>query len=86
LLFYISEIFGLEKEGYMGKMFEHMKTQLNECHMIDSTIIRANQCSAGYAKNSQEEQCLGGSRGGYGTKVHTLTDKKSPARSKAFTI
>ena len=42
--------------------------------MIDSTIIRAHACSAGYGKNSQESEALGRSKGGFTTKIHTLSD------------
>jgi transposase len=63
-----------EKRDIWRKMFEYMRIQSSKCCMLDSTNIRANQCAAGYKKNSQEEQCLGRSRGGFGTKVHVLTD------------
>ena len=42
--------------------------------MIDSTIVRANACAAGYGKDSQEKQALGRSKGGFTTKIHALVD------------
>lgn len=45
-----------------------------ESVMIDSTIVRAHACSAGYKKDSQEEQCLGRSKGGFTTKIHAVVD------------
>jgi len=45
-----------------------------EYAMIDSTIVRANACAAGYGKNSQEKQALGRSKSGFTTKIHALVD------------
>ena len=42
--------------------------------MIDSTIVRANMCVAGYGKNSQEQEALGRRKGGLTTKIHIATD------------
>lgn len=42
--------------------------------MTDATIIRAHACAAGYKKNSQDEQALGRSRGGFSTKIHAKAD------------
>lgn len=42
--------------------------------MIDSTIVRAHACAAGYGKNNQEQEALGKSKGGFSTKIHTLVD------------
>lgn len=41
---------------------------------IDSTIIRAHPCAAGMAGSDAEAEALGRSRGGFGTKIHALTD------------
>ena len=41
---------------------------------IDSTVIRAHACAAGAAGSDAETEALGRSRGGFGTKVHALTD------------
>jgi transposase len=40
--------------------------------MIDGSIIRANQCAAGYSKDSTED--LGRSCGGFSTKIHARVD------------
>lgn len=39
---------------------------------IDSTIIRAHACAAGYSKNSKE--AIGRSKGGFTSKIHAATD------------
>jgi hypothetical protein len=44
----------------------------NEYMMIDATIVRAHQHSAGAQKNGS--QAIGRSRGGLTTKVHALVD------------
>ena len=44
----------------------------NEYMMIDATIVRAHQHSAGSKKNG--EQAIGRSRGGLTTKIHALVD------------
>ncbi|MDR0632221.1 MAG: IS5 family transposase [Holosporaceae bacterium] len=40
--------------------------------MIDGSVIRANQCTAGYSKESNDD--LGRSCGGFSTKIHALVD------------
>ena len=45
----------------------------NEYAMIDSTIVRAHQHSAG-AKKDGEDQAIGRSRGGLSTKIHATVD------------
>jgi len=45
-----------------------------ESIMIDSTIVRAHACSAGYKKDSSEQECLGRSKGGFTTKIHAVVD------------
>lgn len=42
--------------------------------MIDSTIVRAHSCAAGYGKNSQEKEALGRSKGWFTTKIHAAVD------------
>lgn len=57
------------------KMFEHFKQDPDiEWLMIDSTIVRAHSNAAGYGKDSQAEEALGKSKGGFSTKIHFLTD------------
>jgi transposase len=64
-----------KNKGIWEGLFKYLQKNNGKQYMIDSTTIRANQCAAGYKKNSQEEECLGRSRGGYGTKVHVITDE-----------
>ena len=42
--------------------------------MIDSTIVRAHQHSAGARKTPGEDQAIGRSRGSLSTKIHSLVD------------
>ncbi len=42
--------------------------------LIDSPIIRAHACAAGAAESNPETEALGRSRGGFGAKVHAITD------------
>jgi len=41
---------------------------------IDGTVNRAHACSAGYQKNSAEQEALGRSKGGFSCKVHAVCD------------
>ena len=55
-------------------MFQYLAADAdNEYAMIDSTIVRAHQHSAG-AKKDGEDEAIGRSRGGLSTKIHTLVD------------
>jgi len=42
--------------------------------LIDSTVVRAHPCAAGAEQSSAEAEALGRSRGGFGTKIHAVTD------------
>jgi transposase len=46
----------------------------NEYAMLDSTIVRAHQHSAGALKKRGGDQAIGRSKGGLSTKIHALTD------------
>jgi transposase len=62
------------KSGAWERIFQHLATDAdNEYAMIDSTIVRAHQHSAG-ARKTGEDQAIGRSRGGLSTKIHTLVD------------
>lgn len=62
------------KRGVWQRMFEHLAADAdNEYAMIDSTIVRAHQHSAGAPKKDQD-QAIGLSRGGLSTKIHALVD------------
>jgi transposase len=41
---------------------------------IESTVIRAHACAAGAAKSDEDTEALGRSRGGFGCKIHAVTD------------
>jgi transposase len=57
------------------RVFQHLASDAdNEYAMIDSTIVRAHQHSAGALKKKVEEQALGHSRGRMSTKIHALVD------------
>src|SRR5689334_20559451 len=63
------------KSGVWQRVFEHLAEDAdNEYAMIDSTIVRAHQHSAGAPKKAGENQAIGRSRGGLSTKIHTLVD------------
>ena len=62
------------KSGVFSRIFDILSSDPdNEYNMIDSTIVRAHQHSAG-AANSSGPQAIGRSRGGLTTKIHTLVD------------
>jgi transposase len=62
------------KNGVWQRLFEHLAGDAdNQCAMIDSTIIRAHQHSAG-APKKDEDQAIGRSRGGPSTKIHALVE------------
>ncbi|MGL9725667.1 MAG: transposase [Wolbachia sp.] len=42
--------------------------------IIDDTIVRAHQCSAGYTKHFKDQEALDRSKGGFTTKIHALVD------------
>ena len=55
-------------------MFQHLTADAdNEYTMIDSTVVRVHQHSAG-AKKDGEGQAIGRSRGGLSTNIHALID------------
>lgn len=61
------------KKGIWDELFEFCKDDPDlEYVMLDSTIVRAHACAAGYG--SQLDAGLGRSRGGFTTKIHTLTE------------
>lgn len=63
------------KKGLWQRLFEHCQDNPDlEAVMIDATIIRANACAAGYGKDTQAQEALGRSRGGFTTKIHALVD------------
>ena len=64
-----------EIRGIWKNLFEFAKKDPDmEWVTMDSTIVRAHACAAGYGKNSQLQEALGRSSGGFSTKVHALAD------------
>ena len=62
------------KKGVWQRLFEHLAAEAdNEYAMIDSTIVRAHQHSAG-APKKDDDQAIGRSKGGLSTKIHALVD------------
>jgi len=62
------------KAGVWEGVFQHLAADGNNQYaMIDSTIVRAHQHSAGALKKA-EDQALGRSRGGLSSKIHALVD------------
>lgn len=63
------------KKGIWQKLFEYCQyTPDLQAVMIDATIVRAHACAAGYIKDSQDQEALGRSKGGFTTKIHALVD------------
>ena len=63
------------RAGVWRRVFEHLAADAdNEYAMIDATIVRAHQHSAGAKKRGARDQALGRSRGGMSTKIHTRVD------------
>jgi transposase len=67
------------RKGVWQKVFEQLKDPDLEWLMLDSTVVRAHACAAGARKGAdgtggQEDQALGRSRGGFGTKIHIAVD------------
>lgn len=64
-----------ESKGIWEKIFQSSIIDPDmELIMIDSSVVRAHACAAGLRKNSQPEQALGRSRGGFTTKIHCITE------------
>jgi len=61
--------------GVWKKVFEHLASEAdNEYAMINSTIVRAHQHSAGARKKKGQSQAIGRSKGGLSTKIHATVD------------
>ncbi len=62
------------KTGVWERVFQQLGEDAdNEYAMIDSTIVRAHQHSAG-AKGEPESEAIGRSSGGVSTKIHAVVD------------
>ena len=64
-----------DERNIWKKMFEYFQNDPDmEWVSLDSTIVRAHACAAGYNKDSQAQEALGRSKGGFSTKIHTMVD------------
>jgi len=61
------------KKGVWRRVFEAVQDPDLEWLMIDSTVIRAHQHAAGL-NGGLDDQALGRSRGGFGTKIHLAVE------------
>ncbi|GFQ82725.1 putative transposase for insertion sequence element IS6501 [Trichonephila clavata] len=63
------------EKGILAKLLKYVQQDPDlEISIIDGTIIRSHPCSAGYRKDSQAQEALGRSKGGFTTKIHALVD------------
>lgn len=63
------------KKGIWNEILSYFSKDYDgESFMIDGSVIRAHACASGYAKDQQEAQALGRSKGGFSTKIHALVD------------
>jgi transposase len=62
------------KKGVFTRIFEELRDPDLEVLMLDSTVIRAHQHSAGQKNSSAKQEQLGRSRGGVSTKIHVAVD------------
>lgn len=62
------------KKGVFTQIFDVFRDPDLEVLMLDSTVIRAHQHSAGARNSTAEQEALGRSRGGVSTKIHVAVD------------
>ena len=63
------------KTGVWERVFKLLADDSdNEYTMIDATIVRAHQHSAGAKHSSAEQEDIGRSKGGLSTKIHVVVD------------
>jgi transposase len=62
------------KKGVFSRLFEVFRDPDLEVLMLDSTVIRAHQHSAGQKNSTPKQEQLGRSRGGVSTKIHVAVD------------
>lgn len=64
-----------DRHNIWKELFEFVQKDPDmELIMIDSTIVRAHACAAGYGKGTQIQESLGRSKGGFTTKVHAVVE------------
>lgn len=62
------------KKGVFTQIFDVLRDPDLEVLMLDSTVIRAHQHSAGAKHSTPAQEALGRSRGGVSTKIHVAVD------------
>jgi transposase len=63
------------KTGVWERVFQVLAEDAdNEYAMIDSTIVRAHQHSAGAKESGAKQEAIGRSKGGLSTKIHAVVD------------
>jgi len=63
------------KKGVWEALFKYVAQDPDLEHLlIDSTIVRAHACAAGYRAGDQSVEGLGRSCGGFSSKIHVATD------------
>jgi transposase len=62
------------KKGVFTRIFAVLRDPDWEVQMLDATVIRAHQHSAGHKNSTPEQEQLGRSRGGVSTKIHVAVD------------
>lgn len=63
------------ESGVIERIFRPLAADRDNAYlMIDSTIVRAHQPSAGALKKGGTDQAIGRSRGGLTTKIHVICD------------
>ncbi|WP_338111341.1 IS5 family transposase [Novacetimonas pomaceti] len=72
--------------GVIERIFRHLAADHdNEYMMIDSTIVRAHQHSAGARKKGGADQAIGRPRGGLTSKIHAIVDAAGKAVALSLT-
>ncbi|WP_225063168.1 IS5 family transposase [Komagataeibacter rhaeticus] len=74
------------ESGIIEQVFRHLAADRdNDYMMIDSTIVRAHQHSAGARKKGGADQAIGRSRGGLTSKIHAIVDAAGKAVALSLT-
>ena len=72
---HLQAFFTLVRQWYMG---ETARLFLEDADLqdvsIDGSVIRAHACAAGAANSTADNEALGRSKGGFGSKIHALCD------------
>ena len=63
--------------GVWPRLLAHLQAQPDlSAVRLDSTIVRAHVSAAGAPQKKEADPALGRSRGGFGTKIHSLADRQ----------